>query len=134
MQPSRLIRTSLFRVASPFAALAAFVGLALYPHAAAVAAAPERTVAFEIVAPAEGATVQRPVRLELSLSGAEIGRPSDGLDHVHVAVDGGRARSIYEPGPIPLDLAPGKHTVMVEIAGPNHRALLPAKHVSFTVE
>lgn len=134
MHISQQIRSQMFRKAAPFAALAVATALGLYAGTAAMAAEQGRSVAFDIVAPAEGATVKRPVQLELSLSGAEVGRPADGLDHVHVAVDGGRARSIYQPGPIPLDLAPGKHTVMVEIAGPNHRALLPAKHVSFTVE
>lgn|SRR5690625_3934464 len=89
---------------------------------------------FEIMFPEEGATVSSPVALEVSVSGADIGRPSAGLNHIHVAVDDGKARSIYETGPISLDLEPGEHTVMVEIAGPNHRALLPPKHVTFTVE
>lgn len=134
MQIPNWIHSPVFRAATPLAAFAVVASLGLYSSTAAVAADQGRSVAFDILAPAEGATVKRPVQLELSLSGAEVGRPADGLDHVHVAVDGGRARSIYQPGPIPLDLAPGKHTVMVEIAGPNHRALLPAKHVSFTVE
>lgn len=134
MRISSQIRLRVFHATAPFAAFAVAATLGLCSGGSAIAAEQTRSVAFEIVAPAEGSTVQRPVQLEVSLSGAEVGRPADGLDHVHVAVDGGRARSIYEPGPIPLDLAPGKHTVMVEIAGPNHRALLPAKHVSFTVE
>lgn len=91
-------------------------------------------VGFEIVFPDDGATVSSPVALEVSVSGADIGRPSAGLNHIHVAVDDGKAKSIYEKGPISLDLEPGEHTVMVEIAGPNHRALLPPKHVTFTVE
>jgi len=108
------------------AALVIFAGL--------VNGADRGEVSFEIVFPEDGATVSSPVALEVSVSGADIGRPSAGLNHIHVAVDDGRARSIYETGPISLDLEPGEHTVMVEIAGPNHRALLPPKHVTFTVE
>lgn len=130
MQLSVQSHSRTLRAALPLALLAA-LGFHLNDSAQA---ADRDGVAFEILAPAEGATVQRPVQIELSVTGAEIGRPADGLDHVHVAVDGGPASSIYQPGPITLDLPPGKHTVMVEIAGPNHRALLPAKDVSFTVE
>lgn len=90
--------------------------------------------AFTVTAPTEGATVSSPVTVTVEVENAEIGRPADGLNHLHIAMDNGRAKSIYENGPQVYELAPGEHTVHVELAGPNHRALLPAKSITFTVD
>lgn len=90
---------------------------------------------FSIVAPADGATVQNPVVLEVALQNSVIGRPIDGLDHLHISIDGGPEVAIYRGGPISLPpLSRGSHRIEVELAGPSHRALLPRKHIDITVE
>lgn len=90
--------------------------------------------AFTIVSPTEGATLTSPVTVTVEVENAEIGRPADGLNHLHIAVDDGRGKSIYESTPQVYELAPGSHTIYVELAGPNHRGLLPVQSVTFTVE
>lgn len=107
---------------------------ALLGSAASLPAMAQQAVNFEIAAPVAGSVVSNPVQLDVTLTQAEIGLPSMGLDHLHVAVDGGKEQAIYQPGVITLQLPPGEHTLSVELAGPNHRALLPAKQVTFTVE
>lgn len=97
---------------------------------AAVAA---QSPSFGITAPAAGATVSSPVAIVVAVQNAKIGKPTDGLGHLHVSVDGGPAMAVYQPGPVDLSLPAGKHTVEVELAGPTHAALLPPKSVTFTV-
>ncbi len=92
------------------------------------------TPSFTIVSPTDGAAVTSPVSIVVDVQGGKIGKPTDGLDHLHVGVDGGQKRSIYVPGPVELELAPGAHTVQVELAGPNHRAYGPEKSISITVK
>src|SRR5690625_7600544 len=54
---------------------------------------------FEIMFPEERATVSSPVALEISVSGADIGRASAGLNHIHAAAEDGTARHLAETGP-----------------------------------
>lgn len=89
---------------------------------------------FSITSPAAGATVTSPVSLVVAVQGAKIGQPTDGLDHLHVVVDGGPVMPVYKPGPLKLPLTAGKHTVEVELAGPTHQPLAPPKSVTFTVK
>ncbi len=90
-------------------------------------------VSFLITSPASEATVSSPVPLGVKLRGAQLGSPTDGLDHLHIAVDGGQTVAIYE-SPVPsLRLPPGRHTLMVELAGPDHRALTATQPVTFVV-
>ncbi|TAL72242.1 MAG: hypothetical protein EPN56_02975 [Rhodanobacter sp.] len=116
---------SLVRMALPLALAFGAWGFA----GSAVAATPS----FAITAPAAGATVSSPVAIVVAVQNAKIGKPTDGLDHLHVSVDGGPAMAVYQPGPVDLSLPAGKHTVEVELAGPTHAALLPPKSVTFTV-
>lgn len=88
---------------------------------------------FTIAAPAAGATVTSPVLVKVTLHGAQIGKPSSGLDHLHIAVDGGEPTPVYDGPQLSLRLAPGKHTVEVDLAGPDHQPLLPPKSVTFVV-
>ncbi len=103
-------------------------GVALSPTVSAA------EIDFHIVSPADGAVVSSPVKLKIAVEGTTIGKPSEGLDHLHYAVDGGEATPIYKNHVIELDLAPGKHSLWVNIAGPTHRPLMPAKTVTFTVK
>ena len=106
------------------------LGLVLVGSLACAADAPS----FTITAPAADATVTSPVSVVVEVQGAQIGRPADGLDHLHISVDGGPTRSIYQNEPQVLTLEPGQHTVSMELAGPNHKPLLPPKSVTFTVK
>jgi len=89
---------------------------------------------FTITAPTDRATVSSPVTVTVALTNAKLGKPTDGLDHLHISVDGGQPTPVYKDGPVTLPLAPGKHTVKVELSGPTHRTLLPPKSVTFTVK
>lgn len=88
---------------------------------------------FTIAAPTAGATVGNPVLIRVTLEGAQIGKPSSGLDHLHIVVDGGEPVPIYDKPEWRVRLAPGRHTVLVDLAGPDHQALAPPKSVSFVV-
>jgi hypothetical protein len=94
---------------------------------------PTGPVLFAITSPANGATVSDPVQLAIAVQGAKIGWPYTGNDHLHVSVDGGPAEAIYKNRVLELKLAPGRHTVAVELAGPNHAALMLPQYVAFTV-
>lgn len=89
---------------------------------------------FAIVSPAAGAVVHDPVTLVVKVDGAEIGKPIDGLDHLHVSIDGGPVMAVYKNQPMKFNLSDGRHTIAVELAGPTHRPLLPPKSVDFSVK
>ncbi|MGB3424242.1 MAG: hypothetical protein WBF84_11695 [Castellaniella sp.] len=89
--------------------------------------------AFAIQSPVQGAIVNSPVILQVEVQGAKIGQPIEGLDHLHLSVDGGSEIAIYRNGLLRLPLTPGKHTLFVELAGPTHEGLLPPESVTFTV-
>lgn len=89
---------------------------------------------FSIVAPTEGAVVSSPVKVVIKVVNAEIGKPTDGLDHLHLSIDHGPEQAIYENRTMSLPMTPGAHTLDVELAGPTHAPLLPPKSVSFTVQ
>lgn len=90
---------------------------------------------FTITSPAADAVVENPVVVEVELSNSVLGRPLQGRDHLHISIDGGPEMAIYRDGPISLPpLAPGRHTIDVELAGPSHRPLLPRKRITITVK
>lgn len=93
----------------------------------------DATPSFAIVSPETGTTVGSPVQLSVAVKGAGLGWPITGRDHLHVAIDGGSVEAVYEDRLLSLPLVPGRHTVVVELAGPSHAALLPPKYVTFTV-
>lgn len=93
----------------------------------------EPAAAVRITSPALGATVSSPMRLEVSVTGTTLGYPGEGLDHLHVSVDADVPLALYETPQLTLPLDPGRHTVAVELAGPDHRPLLPAESVSFSI-
>lgn len=113
-------------------ALAAFAlsAPALSSDAIGIALAPS----FQIQSPTSTTSVRSPVAVDILLHGATIGSPRDGLDHLHIAVDRGEVIPIYKMPVEPLALAPGQHTLDVELAGPNHRPIAPAQTITFTVQ
>lgn len=107
-------------------------GVLLVGAAPALAlAAPAPT--FEIVSPKGGSTVNDPVKLDIAVQGVAIGTPSTGDDHLHVSIDGGPTQAVYDNHVFDLKLAPGKHTIGVELAYPTHAPVMAPKFVTFTV-
>lgn len=96
-------------------------------------AAPAATPSVTIVSPTAGSTISDPVKLDIQVTGAEIGTPSSGNDHLHVTVDGGEPQAVYQNHVFSLQLPPGKHTIGVELAYPSHQPVAPWKFVAFTV-
>lgn len=94
---------------------------------------PAGPVSFAITSPENGATVSNPVQLAVTVRGARIGWPYTGNDHLHVSVDGGPPEAVYSNRVLDFTLAPGRHTVAVELAGPNHAALMLPRYAAFTV-
>lgn len=119
------------RVLSALLLAGALAAGALLPAVAAQAAGDPD---FTIVTPKAGATVTSPVQLTIKVVNAEIGKPTDGLDHLHVSVDNGPAQPMYENRVVSVDLPAGQHTIAVDLAGPTHAPLLPPKSVTFTVK
>lgn len=107
---------------------------ALVALAASGGALAAEVPSFTIASPAAGAVVSSPVSVVVDVKGAQIGKPTDGLDHLHVSIDGGPAIAVYKNGPLSLPMKPGKHTVAVELAGPTHQPLEPPKRVAFSVK
>ena len=88
---------------------------------------------FTIRTPTDGATVTSPVLLDVSLQRAKLGLPENGLDHLHLSLDGGLPIAEYSSSRLPLQIPPGRHTLTVELAGPDHAPLLPSRSVTFAV-
>jgi len=112
-------------------AILAIVGAAIAIQAGGGADDPG--VAFTINAPTDGATVSSPVTLDVALHGSQLGSPGDGLDHLHLSLDGGQPIAEYSSSRLPLQIPSGRHTLTVELAGPDHAPLLPDRSVTFTV-
>lgn len=111
----------------------ACIAIAALLAGAAPLAAYAATPTFTIVSPKAGSTVADPVKLEIAVTGAAIGTPSSGDDHLHVMVDGGQVQAVYQNHVISLPLPPGKHTIGVDLAYPSHQPVAPWKFVDFTV-
>lgn len=88
---------------------------------------------FAISSPMAGTTISSPVQLRIAVTGAKIGQPSDGLDHLHVEVDDGDVQAIYDRSALAVPLSRGQHTIMVDLAGPDHQSLTPPQLVTFFV-
>ena len=89
---------------------------------------------FQIESPAATTSVRSPVLVKILVHGATIGSPEDGLDHLHIAVDHGEVVPVYKMPVAPLKLAPGQHTLEVDLAGPDHQPLTAPQSVTFTVK
>ncbi|MEO7066457.1 MAG: hypothetical protein ABI114_06085 [Rhodanobacter sp.] len=92
------------------------------------------TPSFQIESPTATVSVRSPVAVKIAVHGATIGMPEDGLDHLHIAVDHGDVVPVYSMPVPPMKLAPGPHTLEVDLAGPDHRPLTAPQIVTFTVK
>lgn len=89
---------------------------------------------FQIESPTATTSVRSPVPVKILVNGGTIGSPEDGLDHLHISVDHGEVVPVYKMPVAPLKLAPGQHTLEVELAGPDHQPLTAPQMVTFTVK
>ena len=131
---SSCFRAKFARIVVCLGSAIAFALIIGTPALASDADSATRAPSFQIESPSAGASVDSPVAIQVLLHGATIGRPEDGLDHLHIAVDHGEAIPIYLMPVAPLKLAPGPHTLAVELAGPDHQPLTAPQVVSFTVK
>ena len=74
-----------------------------------------------VVSPANGATVSSPVILNLKATGAKIGTPDTGDMHFHIYVDGSSNYTIAYTTRASVPVSPGKHTLRIVLAEPNHQ-------------
>ena len=86
-----------------------------------------------IISPVAGKVIGTPVRVHIGLVGSTLGQPSNGLDHLHVSIDGSPPQAVYANPDFTISMEPGKHSLAVELAGPDHLPLLPPQAVSFIV-
>lgn len=85
-----------------------------------------------IVAPASGQVVRGPVPLSFDVNGMTLGSETSGADHLHLSVDGGPTRALYDTQ-ASMPLPAGQHTVAVELAGPDHQPVAGPAQTTFTV-
>jgi hypothetical protein len=114
-------------------------------------APPSASIAVEIISPEQGATVSRPVMLDVRASGIEVAAASLGIAgaaHFHAFVDrdavaegeiipSGAGIFHFVEGPlevVPLDS--GEHAITVVLGDNEHRRLdgVPAASVRFTAD
>lgn len=89
-------------------------------------------VTVSVRAPASDATVSNPVRFAFTVQGGRLGTPEQGLDHLHVSLDGGQAVGVYQNS-FTSSLPPGRHTLVVELADAAHDSLGATARTTFTV-
>lgn len=73
-----------------------------------------------IASPADGADVESPVELKLSVTGAEIGPTDSGLMHFHVYIGDSSDYEVVTSTSASIDLPEGEQTIRVVLAQPNH--------------
>ena len=142
-----------------FMSRAAFAGLLLSASMLAMAAEVPRTAApagakVFIVSPADGATVAKTFKVKFGVEGmalAPAGHQTKNTGHHHLLIDVDKLPA--ENMPIPADanhihfgkaqtetevtLAPGKHTLQLELADKNHvpfKPVLVSEKITVTVE
>lgn len=89
-------------------------------------------VTVSVQAPATDATVSNPVLFEFAVQGGRLGTPEQGLDHLHVSLDGAQAVGVYQRS-FTSSLEPGRHTLVVELADASHASLGATARTTFTV-
>lgn len=127
-------KTRRVRTVACLASAIAFALIVATPALAKDAGSATPAPSFQIESPTSATSVRSPVSVKILVRGATIGSPEDGLDHLHIAVDHGDVVPVYKMPVAPLKLAPGQHTLEVELAGPDHQPLTAPQTVTFTVK
>ncbi|HXF57656.1 MAG TPA: hypothetical protein VNO34_08835 [Actinomycetota bacterium] len=86
-----------------------------------------------IRAPAQGATVTSPVQLTLEVQSVKVGAPETGSMHFHVHVDDAQDYAVLYETTGSVEVPPGRHTIRVVLARPNHEETETSASVSVTV-
>jgi hypothetical protein len=103
--------------------IATSAGLGLLLAACGEPAADVEQADLEVSAPGDGAEVAQPFDIELTVTGAELGRVADGLHHLHVYL-GDDYEMHFSDDPFTVDgLEEGGHTIRVVLARANHDEL-----------
>ncbi|TAM87187.1 hypothetical protein EPN42_11965 [bacterium] len=89
-------------------------------------------VSLSVESPAPGETVSSPVRFAFKVGGARLGAPEQGLDHLHLSLDGGPEVGVYQDA-FSAPLPAGQHTVVAELADALHDSVGVSTRVTFTV-
>lgn len=89
-------------------------------------------VSISVESPVPGETVSSPVRFAFNIGGARLGAPEQGLDHLHISLDGGPEVGVYQDA-FSAPLPAGQHTVVAELADALHDSLGISTRVTFTV-
>jgi hypothetical protein len=93
------------------------------------------TISF--AAPANGAQVTIPFGVQLD-SSVPLGQPETGNHHAHLYFDTGTDAADYDivygnTWQVTRPLAPGKHTIIVALANPDHSLAGPTQTITVTV-
>jgi len=120
-------------------AVLAFAGLALVTSACASksgsgSGSGSGTRSISVTSPANGATVSSPVVLNLAAKGAEIGTPDTGKMHFHIYVDNSSQYTIAYTTEASVPVPPGKHTLRIVLAEPNHTETSTTTSITVTVK
>jgi hypothetical protein len=116
--------------------VAAFALVAAACSASAGAgSASNATIGF--VSPSDGASVSIPFDVELKAS-EPLGDPSTGNRHAHLYFDTGTDAADYDivygtTWQVTRQLTPGKHTLTVALANPDHSLAGPTQQITVTV-
>jgi len=99
------------------------------------AAAGSATIAF--VSPADGAQVSIPFTVQLE-SNVPLGAPETGDHHAHLYFDSSTDSSDYDivygsSWQVTRALTPGKHTITVALANPDHSLAGPTQQITVTI-
>jgi len=102
---------------------------------AGAGSASNATIGF--VSPSDGATVSLPFDVELQAS-EPLGDPSTGNRHAHIYFDTGTDAADYDivygtTWQVTRQLTPGKHTLTVALANPDHSLAGPTQQITVTV-
>ncbi|TAM78180.1 hypothetical protein EPN44_01435 [bacterium] len=89
-------------------------------------------LSLSVESPASGGMVSNPVRFAFKVGGARLGAPEQGLDHLHISLDGGPEVGVYQDA-FSAPLPAGQHTVVAELADALHDSLGVSARVTFTV-
>jgi hypothetical protein len=122
-------------------AVLAFAGLALLASACASkqstgsgSGSGSGTRSISVTSPANGATVSSPVILNLVAHGAQIGTPDTGKMHFHIYVDNSSQYTIAYTTRASIPVPPGKHTLRIVLAEPNHTETSTTTSITVTVK
>ena len=103
------------------------VGTGAFVVGADEPAALGRRIVITSPKPGDVVAANEPFRIEVAITGAELASSTTAEDgsHIHVYVDGLVLKHTTAVNPR-IEVGPGKHSLRIELAGPDHVAYKPA--------